>query len=121
MNTRHRRIIYINVPLLGPVCAEYMNRTTRQVPYTKDGLEAIIFTADGDLRQAVNSLQSTASGFDLVDQTTVLKVRPAACMHQCLFVNIHVYVRTYDLSLCICLYIYTSILCISMKCTCRYE
>jgi len=44
------------------------------VPYTSDGLEAIIFTADGDLRQAVNSLQSTASGFDMIDQNTVLKV-----------------------------------------------
>lgn len=44
------------------------------VRYTTDGLESIIFTADGDLRQAVNSLQSTASGFDIVDQSTVLKV-----------------------------------------------
>ena len=44
------------------------------VRYTTDGLESIVFTADGDLRQAVNSLQSTASGFDIVDQSTVLKV-----------------------------------------------
>uniref|UniRef100_A0A6U4UBH7 AAA+ ATPase domain-containing protein n=1 Tax=Hemiselmis andersenii TaxID=464988 RepID=A0A6U4UBH7_HEMAN len=44
------------------------------VKYTTDGLSSLVFTADGDLRQAVNSLQSTASGFDIVDQSTVLKV-----------------------------------------------
>jgi hypothetical protein len=28
-----------------------------QVAYTNEGLEAIIFTADGDMRQALNNLQ----------------------------------------------------------------
>lgn len=28
-----------------------------QVPYVPEGLEAIIFTADGDMRQALNNLQ----------------------------------------------------------------
>lgn len=32
--------------------------------YTEDGLEAIVFTAQGDMRQALNNLQSTANGFD---------------------------------------------------------
>ncbi|KAJ1477420.1 P-loop containing nucleoside triphosphate hydrolase protein [Baffinella frigidus] len=45
-----------------------------EIKYTMDGLEAIIFTADGDLRQAINALQSTAAGFDLVDQVSVFKV-----------------------------------------------
>lgn len=44
------------------------------VRYELPGLEAIIFTADGDLRSAVNALQSTASGFDCVDQASVFKV-----------------------------------------------
>jgi hypothetical protein len=46
------------------------------VKYELPGLEAIIFTADGDLRSAVNALQSTASGFDCVDQASVFKVSP---------------------------------------------
>lgn len=28
-----------------------------QVAYTQEGLEAIIFTSDGDMRQALNNLQ----------------------------------------------------------------
>ena len=39
-----------------------------------EGLEAIIFTADGDMRQAVNNLQSTHSGFGLVSPNHVFKV-----------------------------------------------
>jgi replication factor C subunit 2/4 len=44
------------------------------VTYTIDGLEAIIFTAEGDMRNALNNLQATVSGFDLVNQTNVFKV-----------------------------------------------
>jgi hypothetical protein len=45
-----------------------------QVNYTEGGLEAIIFTADGDMRQALNNLQATHSGFGLVSQDNVFKV-----------------------------------------------
>lgn len=38
------------------------------------GLEAIIFTADGDMRQAINNLQATKHGFGLVTQENVFKV-----------------------------------------------
>jgi len=44
------------------------------VAYTDDGMEAIIFTAEGDMRQAVNNLQSTHSGFGLVNSENVFKV-----------------------------------------------
>lgn len=44
------------------------------VKYTNDGLEAIIFTAEGDMRQAINNLQSTVSGFGLVNGTNVFKI-----------------------------------------------
>ncbi|KAH0625694.1 hypothetical protein JD844_033892 [Phrynosoma platyrhinos] len=37
------------------------------VQYTDDGLEAIIFTAQGDMRQTLNNLQSTHSGFGFVN------------------------------------------------------
>lgn len=39
-----------------------------------EGLEAIIFTADGDMRQALNNLQATFSGFRFVNQENVFKV-----------------------------------------------
>ena len=29
-----------------------------------EGLEALIFTAEGDMRYALNNLQATAAGFD---------------------------------------------------------
>ena len=45
-----------------------------QVAYTKEGLEAIIFTADGDMRQALNNLQATVSGFSMVTPDNVFKV-----------------------------------------------
>ncbi|KAF9685795.1 hypothetical protein SADUNF_Sadunf03G0091200 [Salix dunnii] len=45
-----------------------------QVPYVPEGLEAIIFTADGDMRQALNNLQATYSGFHFVNQENVFKV-----------------------------------------------
>ena len=32
------------------------------------GLEALTFTADGDMRQAINNLQATAAGFGFVNQ-----------------------------------------------------
>lgn len=47
-----------------------------QVAYTDDGLEAILFTAEGDMRHALNTLQAsfhlTKNG--LVNQATVFKV-----------------------------------------------
>ena len=50
------------------------------MPYVKEGLEAIIFTADGDMRQALNNLQATHFGFGLVDAAAVFK----ACLQPCL-------------------------------------
>ncbi|CAH1802645.1 unnamed protein product [Owenia fusiformis] len=44
------------------------------VSHTDDGLEAIVFTAQGDMRQALNNLQSTSQGFELVNSANVFKV-----------------------------------------------
>lgn len=44
------------------------------VNYTEDGLEAIVFTAQGDMRQALNNLQSTHEGFNHVNSENVFKV-----------------------------------------------
>ena len=48
--------------------------SAESLAYTNDGLEAVIFTADGDMRQALNSLQATANGFGLINQDNVFKV-----------------------------------------------
>lgn len=52
-----------------------------KVPYVPEGLEAIIFTADGDMRQALNNLQATFSGFSFVNQENVFKVWNKTLIH----------------------------------------
>ncbi|KAL1132574.1 hypothetical protein AAG570_010526 [Ranatra chinensis] len=44
------------------------------ISHTDDGLEAIVFTAQGDMRQALNNLQSTVNGFGHVNSENVFKV-----------------------------------------------
>ena len=44
------------------------------VEYTDGGLEAVVFTAQGDMRQALNNLQSTAQGFGAVTEENVFRV-----------------------------------------------
>ena len=39
-----------------------------------DAFKAVVFTADGDMRQALNNLQATHSGFGYVNQENVFKV-----------------------------------------------
>ena len=59
--------------------AELLFRITQicefeKVQFTNEGLEAIVFTSEGDMRQAVNNLQSTHSGFGFVNPANVYKV-----------------------------------------------
>ena len=59
--------------------AEILNRlqqvsSLEEVSYDNGGLEAIIFTAEGDMRNALNALQSTVSGFGHVSSENVFKV-----------------------------------------------
>ncbi|XP_069683009.1 replication factor C subunit 2-like isoform X3 [Periplaneta americana] len=44
------------------------------ISYTEDGLAAIVFTALGDMRQALNNLQSTCNGFKHVSSRNVFKI-----------------------------------------------
>lgn len=44
------------------------------VPYSPEGLEALIFSAEGDLRQAINNMQSTFSGFGYISPDNVYRV-----------------------------------------------
>ncbi|TQN74672.1 Replication factor C subunit 4, partial [Colletotrichum shisoi] len=45
-----------------------------KVEYSDDGLAALVFSAEGDMRQAINNLQSTFAGFGFVSSDNVFKV-----------------------------------------------
>lgn len=44
------------------------------IEYSEEGIAALIFTAEGDMRQAINNLQSTVAGFGFVNGDNVFKV-----------------------------------------------
>lgn len=44
------------------------------VSYSPEGLEALIFSAEGDLRQAINNLQATFAGFGYISPENVYRV-----------------------------------------------
>ena len=56
--------------LVGTGCAI----ADAQVKSNDEGLQALIFTAEGDMRQAINNLQSTWSGFGFVSADNVYKI-----------------------------------------------
>jgi len=45
-----------------------------KAPFNEAGLEALIFTAEGDMRQALNNAQATIAGFGFVSSENVFKV-----------------------------------------------
>ncbi|CAG2164258.1 unnamed protein product [Oppiella nova] len=45
-----------------------------KLEFNDEGIEALVFTAQGDMRQAINNLQSTADGFGLISSDNVFKV-----------------------------------------------
>lgn len=44
------------------------------IKYNNKGIDAIIYTAQGDMRQAINNLQSTYDGFESITEENVFKV-----------------------------------------------
>lgn len=44
------------------------------IEYSDDGLAALVFSAEGDMRQAINNLQSTWAGFGFVSGDNVFRV-----------------------------------------------
>lgn len=50
------------------ICAQ------ENVSYTPDGLEALLFSSQGDIRQVINNLQSTFTGFSIVNAENVYKM-----------------------------------------------
>jgi replication factor C subunit 2/4 len=45
-----------------------------KIAYDESGIEALLFTAEGDMRNALNNLQSTFAGFGLVTADNVFRV-----------------------------------------------
>lgn len=45
-----------------------------KIAYDEKGIAALIFTAEGDLRNALNNLQSTSAGFGMVSEANVFRV-----------------------------------------------
>ncbi|EGR34473.1 replication factor C, activator 1, putative [Ichthyophthirius multifiliis] len=44
------------------------------IPFDKSGLEALLFTTEGDMRQAINNLQATFTAFGFLNRENVFKV-----------------------------------------------
>ncbi|KAL8744645.1 MAG: hypothetical protein Q9190_003128 [Brigantiaea leucoxantha] len=47
---------------------------SENVQYSDDGIAALVFSAEGDMRQAINNLQSTVAGFEFVSGENVFRV-----------------------------------------------
>jgi len=41
--------------------------------YDEGGIEAVVFTAEGDMRQALNNAQATTAGFGIISNQNVFK------------------------------------------------
>lgn len=52
----------------------YQIAKAENIEYSDDGIAALVFSAEGDMRQAINNLQSTHSGFGLVSGDNVFRV-----------------------------------------------
>lgn len=48
--------------------------TAEKVPYTAEGMSALLFTSDGDMRNAINNMEATYSGFGSITDVNVFKV-----------------------------------------------
>jgi replication factor C small subunit len=51
---------------------------TEGIDVTEDGMEALIYAADGDMRRAINNLQGAATGEGPVDEKTVYEITATA-------------------------------------------
>ena len=88
-----------------------------------NGLEALIFIAEGDMRNALNALQSTVSGFETVTAENVFKVSIYSGEH---YVCTMYYVHFMLLLINICcasvlyVYVYPIYYVYHMLCACLY-
>ncbi|MFB6113148.1 MAG: replication factor C small subunit [Halodesulfurarchaeum sp.] len=48
------------------------------IDYTEDGIDALVYAADGDMRKAINALQAASATGDVVDEETVYAITSTA-------------------------------------------
>ena len=67
-------------PIKDEAVEKYLSRIAKEegITITKEGMVALIYIAQGDLRKATNSLQVAASMADTVDEDTLYKVAATA-------------------------------------------
>jgi replication factor C small subunit len=51
---------------------------TEGIEITEDGVDALVYAADGDMRRAINGLQAAAVGDRIVDETAVFEITATA-------------------------------------------
>ena len=69
----HHSLLVVLTRVVTPAC-QIGDDNVREKWHIQPYFEAIVFTADGDMRQALNNLQATHSGFGYVNQENVFKV-----------------------------------------------
>jgi replication factor C subunit 2/4 len=59
------------------------------IPYDEEGLEAINFAGNGDIRQAINNLESVFNAYDEITKESVFKIcdKPKPHIIKCIFDN----------------------------------
>lgn len=72
--------VYRFKPLLNKFIAERINYIVEKegLYLTKDGMDAIIYAADGDMRKAINALQGAASVDQIIDRESIYQTTSTA-------------------------------------------
>jgi replication factor C small subunit len=67
-------------PLPETAVAEYVERIASEesIEMTDDGVDALVYAADGDMRKAINGLQAAATTGETVDEEAVYAITAAA-------------------------------------------
>jgi replication factor C small subunit len=67
-------------PLPETAVAEYVERIASEegIEITDDGVDALVYAADGDMRKAINGLQAAATTGETVDEEAVYAITAAA-------------------------------------------
>ena len=69
-----------------------------QVRYDDKGMQALLFTAEGDMRQALNNLQCTVNGYEFVSSENVFKVKIKPLFKKKIYIYIFSLLRFYTVA-----------------------
>ena len=67
-------------PIADDAVGEHLRGVAAQedLEYTDDGIDALVYAADGDMRRAINALQAASATGDVVDEETVFAITATA-------------------------------------------